>query len=122
MQGAMTAMTRTFLSLLAAAALALPALPALAATADEIARGKYVFGATGGGHTEPNEAVNRGGRRYDGPFGTGYSGNIAPDRETAIGGWTDDQIIAAARLGRRPNGERLIPVDPYTVFKNKIAK
>ena len=87
-------------------------------TAAEIARGKYVFGATGGCgcHTKPKDVANAGGRRYDGPFGTVYSTNITPDRETGIGGWTDEQIIAAIRLGRRPNGERLIPVHPYTVF------
>jgi mono/diheme cytochrome c family protein len=84
----------------------------------EIARGKYIFGATGGCgcHTKKNEPVNAGGRRYDGPFGTVYSSNITPDRETGIGGWTDEQIITAIRLGRRPSGERLLPVHPYTVF------
>jgi len=87
-------------------------------TSADIARGKYVFGATGGCgcHTKPNDEVNSGGRRYDGPFGTVYSSNITPDRETGIGGWTDEQVITAIRLGRRPNGERLIPVHPYTVF------
>jgi len=45
-----------------------------------------------------------------------YSSNITPDRQTGIGGWTDDQIITAIRLGRRPNGERLIPVHPYPIF------
>jgi mono/diheme cytochrome c family protein len=45
-----------------------------------------------------------------------YATNITPDRQTGIGGWTDDQIIAAIRLGRRPNGERLVPVHPYTIF------
>src|SRR5262249_50253977 len=82
----------------------------------EIARGKYVFGATGGCgcHTEKGAAkpINAGGRRFDGPFGTVYSTNITPDRQTGIGGWTDEQIITATRLGRRPNGERLIPVHP----------
>ncbi len=89
-----------------------PASPA------ELARGKYVFGATGGCgcHTEPKKAVNAGGRRYDGPFGTVYSTNITPERQTGIGGWTDEQIITAIRLGRRPNGERLLPVHPFTVF------
>jgi mono/diheme cytochrome c family protein len=84
----------------------------------EIARGKYVFGATGGCgcHTVPKQAVNAGGRRHDGPFGTVYSTNITRDRETGIGAWTDDQVIAAIRLGRRPNGERLLPVHPYPVF------
>ncbi len=89
----------------------------------ELARGKYVFGATGGCgcHTVPKQAANAGGRRYDGPFGTVYSSNITPDRETGIGGWTDEQIITAIRLGRRANGERLIPVHPYTVFNGMAA-
>ena len=96
------------------------------ASAAEIARGKYVYGATGGcgchtervkeGTTKRLGPINAGGRRFDGPFGTVYSSNITPDRQTGIGGWTDEQIIAATRLGRRPNGERLIPVHPYMVF------
>jgi mono/diheme cytochrome c family protein len=88
------------------------------ATSDPVARGKYVFGATGGCgcHTEKDRPLNSGGRKYEGPFGTVYSTNITPDRQTGIGGWTDDQIITAIRLGRRPNDERLVPVHPYTVF------
>jgi mono/diheme cytochrome c family protein len=90
-----------------------------APSVDEVARGKYIFGATGGCgcHTKPaSKAINAGGRRYDGPFGTVYASNITPDRQHGIGGWTDDQVITAIRLGRRPNGDRLIPVHPYTVF------
>jgi mono/diheme cytochrome c family protein len=88
---------------------------------EAVTRGRYVFGAAAGCgcHTEPGQAasaLNAGGRRYDGPFGTVYSSNITPDLETGIGRWTDDQIIAAIRLGRRPSGERLIPVHPYPVF------
>ncbi len=92
--------------------------PAHGATPEEIARGKYIFGATGGCgcHTEKGKPVNAGGRRYDGPFGTVYATNITPDVKTGIGGWTDAQIIEAIRSGRRPNGERLIPVHPYTTF------
>ncbi len=87
-------------------------------SAAEVARGRYVFGATGGCgcHTVPKGQINAGGRRYDGPFGTVYSTNITPDRQTGIGTWTDEQIIAAIRLGRRPNGERLLPVHPFPVF------
>jgi mono/diheme cytochrome c family protein len=93
------------------------------ASAQEIARGKYVFGATGGCgcHTVKGQPVNAGGRRYDGPFGTVFSSNITPDRETGIGGWTDEQIITAIRLGRRPNGDRLLPVHPYPVFNGMAA-
>jgi mono/diheme cytochrome c family protein len=97
-----------------------------AATPAEIARGKYVFGATGGCgcHTEsgnPPKPANSGGRKYEGPFGTVYSSNITPDPKTGIGNWTDEQIITAIRLGRRPNGERLVPVHPYTVFNGMSA-
>ena len=95
-----------------------------AAVPDLVGRGKYVFGAAGGCgcHTEPKGTLNAGGRKYDGPFGTVYSTNITPDRETGIGAWTDEQIITAIRLGRRPNGERLIPVHPYTVFNGMAAE
>jgi mono/diheme cytochrome c family protein len=105
--------------LLGAVAVAAPA-GAQPTAAAEIARGKYIFGATGGCgcHTEKGKGkhVNAGGRRFDGPFGTVYSTNITPDRQTGIGTWTDEQIVAATRLGRRPNGERLVPVHPYPVF------
>ena len=99
------------------------ASPALAASPAEIARGKYIFGATGGCgcHTEPKGAANAGGRKYNGPFGTVYSTNITPDTKTGIGAWTDEQIITAIRLGRRPNGERILPVHPFTSF-NGIAE
>ena len=88
------------------------------ASAAEVARGRYIFGATGGCgcHTVPKGPINAGGRRYDGPFGTVFATNITPDRQTGIGTWTDEQIITAIRLGRRPNGERLLPVHPFTVF------
>jgi mono/diheme cytochrome c family protein len=91
---------------------------AAAQSREQIARGKYVFGAAAGCgcHTAPKEALNAGGRKYDGPFGTVYASNITPDPATGIGKWTDEQIITAVRAGRRPNGERLIPVHPYPVF------
>jgi len=95
------------------------ALPAAAQTREQIARGKYIFGAAAGCacHTLPKGgALNAGARKYDGPFGTVYSSNITPDPANGIGKWTDAQIITAIRAGRRPNGERLIPVHPYTVF------
>jgi mono/diheme cytochrome c family protein len=87
-------------------------------SAAEITRGRYMFGATGGCgcHTMPKGQANAGGRKYDGAFGTVYSSNITPDRQSGIGSWTDEQIMTAIRLGRRPNGERLVPVHPFTVF------
>jgi mono/diheme cytochrome c family protein len=89
-------------------------------TAESVTRGRYIFGAAAGCgcHTEAKKGapLNAGGRKYEGPFGTVYSTNITPDRQTGIGTWTDAQIITAIRLGRRPNGERLVPVHPFTVF------
>jgi mono/diheme cytochrome c family protein len=119
--GLLTAFRASVVSslLLAGAVLASP-VPGDAGTSlpDAVTHGKYIFGAAGGCgcHTEPKGTLNAGGRRYEGPFGTVYSTNITPDRETGIGGWTDEQLVAAIRLGRRPSGERLIPVHPYTVF------
>ena len=107
-----------------AAVLATPDVPVWAGSPlpDIVAKGKYIFAAAGGGcgcHTEPGKAatgLNAGGRRFDAPFGTVYSTNITPDRQTGIGAWTDEQIIAAIRLGRRPNGERILPVHPFMAF------
>jgi len=113
-------MRRALLALLSATAAVLPgATDAANPSGAELARGKYVFGATGGCacHTEKeSRQINAGGRRFDGAFGTVYSSNITPDRDTGIGSWSDEQIITAIRLGRRPNGERLLPVHPYPTF------
>ena len=98
----------------------LPGTAQAQGNAAEIARGKYVYGATGGCgcHTEPGKGkpAAAGGRKIDAPFGTVYATNITPDKETGIGGWTDEQIITATRMGRRPNGERILPVHPFMAF------
>lgn len=49
-------------------------------------------------------------------FGTWRSPNITPDLKTGIGAWTDDQIAAAIREGRRPDGARLFSIMPYMNF------
>ena len=126
-QGGSGRVKRTPLFVLALGLGVLGVTPALAQSPpgrDLIARGKYVFAATGGCgcHTEKDKPVNSGGRKYDGAWGTVYSTNITPDRQTGIGDWTDDQIITAIRLGRRSNGERLVPVHPYPVFNGMAAE
>ena len=57
-----------------------------------------------------------GGRAFQLPFGTLYSTNITPDRETGIGTWTDDDFVRALHRGVRPNGENLYPAFPYTSY------
>jgi mono/diheme cytochrome c family protein len=42
--------------------------------------------------------------------------NITPDKETGIGGWTDEQIAAAITTGKRPDGRQLAPIMPYAAF------
>jgi len=104
--------------LLATCFVAISTSAAWAADPVDVARGKHIFGAAGGCgcHTEPKGQVNAGGKKFEGAFGTVYAPNITPDRQTGIGGWTDEQIITAIRLGRRPNGERILPVHPFTSF------
>lgn len=50
------------------------------------------------------------------PFGTIYSPNITPDKETGIGNWTDDQFIKAMKLGISPQGHYYYPAFPYLYF------
>jgi len=83
-----------------------------------IARGRYL--AQAGDCAACHTAV--GGRPYAGnrpvptPFGTIYASNLTPDRETGIGGWTDDDFWRAMHEGRRPNGDHLYPAFPYPWF------
>jgi hypothetical protein len=43
------------------------------------------------------------------PFGTFVSYNLTSDRETGLGGWTDDQIKTFVTGGVRRDGSRMIP-------------
>ncbi len=51
------------------------------------------------------------------PF-TAYAPNITPDKETGIGAWTDEQIIAAVREGKRPDGSIIGPPMPIALYRN----
>lgn len=39
--------------------------------------------------------------------------NLTPDKETGLGGWTDDQIISAITAGVHPDGRKLAPIMPW---------
>lgn len=43
------------------------------------------------------------------PFGDFVSYNLTADKETGLGGWTDDQIKAVLTRGVRPDGSRMLP-------------
>lgn len=61
-----------------------------------------------------------GGLPMETPFGTIYSPNITPDKETGIGNWTDEDFIKAMREGISPHGQYYYPAFPYLYF-NKIS-
>lgn len=53
-------------------------------------------------------------------FGTWRSPNITQSKDHGIGGWTDEQILAAIREGKRPDGDGLYPIMPYMFF-NRLS-
>jgi mono/diheme cytochrome c family protein len=54
----------------------------------------------------------------DTPAFTAFAPNITPDVETGIGGWTDAQIIAAIREGKRPDGSIIGPPMPISLYRS----
>jgi mono/diheme cytochrome c family protein len=78
-------------------------------------RGKEIFALAGGCgcHNMADGTVGSGGREIKTPFGTFYGTNITPDRETGIGDWSDEEIIAAIREGYSRGKGVEAPVMPY---------
>jgi mono/diheme cytochrome c family protein len=96
----------------------LAASPA-AAQPDLVARGEYLVRAAGciSCHTVPGGGKPfAGGRALKTPFGTFYTPNITPDRDTGIGAWSDADFLRALREGVGPNGQNYFPVFPYPSF------
>ena len=50
------------------------------------------------------------------PFGTLYSTNITPDKETGIGNYSDQDFLDAVHRGIRRDGARLYPAMPFTSY------
>lgn len=71
-------------------------------------------------NTPVKGATFGGGLAMPTPFGTIYSPNITPDKETGIGNWTDEQFEKAMRQGISPAGHYYYPAFPYYYF-NKIS-
>ena len=83
-----------------------------------IARGKYltVAGDCAACHTTEGGKPFAGGLPFRLPFGTIYSSNITPDRESGIGAWSDSEFVRAVRSGVGRHGEDLYPALPYTSY------
>ena len=97
-----------------AAALSVPA------QAQDAARGRYlaILGDCAGCHTSAHGASYAGGLPFSAQFGTVYSTNITPDKDTGIGGWTQDQFYRALHEGIAPGGRHLYPAFPYVYFRH----
>jgi mono/diheme cytochrome c family protein len=51
-------------------------------------------------------------------LGVFHGPNLTPDKETGLGDWTAEQIVAALTKGERPDGRELAPIMPWRAFAN----
>ncbi|MET0970258.1 MAG: cytochrome c [Tardiphaga sp.] len=93
-------------------------VPAGMANASLTERGEYLARAADCMvcHTAPGGKEYTGGFAFKLPFGTMYSTNITPDKDTGIGNYTDQQFLDAMHRGIRRDGARLYPAMPYTSY------
>ncbi|WP_085026647.1 c-type cytochrome [Ensifer aridi] len=73
-------------------------------------------------HTVPGKPAFSGGLAVPTPFGTIYSTNITPDRDTGIGGWNEAAFERAMREGVDRAGNHLYPAFPYDHFTRVTAQ
>jgi mono/diheme cytochrome c family protein len=112
----------------------LVALPLCAAMGDDtqITRGEYLvtIGGCNDCHTpgyffgKPDMSRFLGGSDvgFEMPgLGVFVGPNITPDKETGIGNWTPEQIVAAMQTGVRPDGRTLAPIMPWHAFAHLTA-
>ena len=93
-------------------------VPAELAAASPIERGRYLARAADCAtcHTAEAGKSFAGGRTFVLPFGTMYSTNITPDRETGIGAYTACGFLRALHEGIARDGSRLYPAMPYAAY------
>ncbi len=93
-------------------------VPASLAKASLVERGEYLARAADCMvcHTTQGGQAFAGGLGFKLPFGTLYSTNITPDKETGIGNYSDEEFLAAVHRGTRRDGARLYPAMPFTSY------
>jgi mono/diheme cytochrome c family protein len=93
-------------------------VPAALAQASAVERGEYLARAADCMvcHTTVGGKEYAGGLGFKLPFGTLYSTNITPDKETGIGNYSDQDFLNAMHRGIRRDGARLYPAMPYTSY------
>jgi mono/diheme cytochrome c family protein len=92
--------------------------PADLANSDVVKRGEYLARAADcrACHTVSRDRLYAGGLPIPLPFGTLYSTNITPDKETGIGNYSDQDFLNAVHRGVRRDGARLYPAMPFTSY------
>jgi mono/diheme cytochrome c family protein len=93
-------------------------VPAALAQARLVERGAYLAKAADCMvcHTTKGGKEYAGGLAFKLPFGTLYSTNITPDKETGIGNYSDQDFLNAMHRGIRRDGARLYPAMPFTSY------
>jgi mono/diheme cytochrome c family protein len=93
-------------------------VPVSLAQASPVERGAYLARAADceACHTAPGGKPYAGGLAFKLPFGTLYSTNITPDKETGIGNYSDQDFLNAVHRGIREDGARLYPAMPYASY------
>jgi mono/diheme cytochrome c family protein len=112
------------LGLAAAVVVGLAGAASLQAQTSEVERGKYLVVLAGctDCHTpgyffgKPDQARYLGGSDVGflvPGLGVFHGSNLTPDKETGLGSWTKEQIVAAMQTGKRPDGRELAPPMPW---------
>jgi mono/diheme cytochrome c family protein len=121
---------RLFVTTLGAGLAAFGSLPSPASADDaQVARGRYLVVIAGCSdcHTPGALLGAPDMTRYLGGSDVGFAipgqgvfvgQNLTSDKDTGLGGWTSEQIIAAIRTGKTPEGRDLSPVMPYAAFSH----
>jgi mono/diheme cytochrome c family protein len=93
-------------------------VPVSLAQASPVERGAYLARAADceACHTAPGGKPYAGGLAFKLPFGTLYSTNITPDKESGIGNYSDQDFLNAVHRGIREDGARLYPAMPYASY------
>jgi mono/diheme cytochrome c family protein len=93
-------------------------VPAELKNASLVEQGRYLARAADCAACHSNEggAPLAGGRAFVLPFGTLYSTNITPDKETGIGGYSDAEFLNAVRKGVGRGNTKLYPAMPFPSY------